>query len=103
MPSLKKIIYTIGNLTAGDDDKYTTIREICIAIDDDVDLRVTISRVSSTMKRYYNLLSKKGTGRGRTAYYKLSANGRNYLNKFRDSFDPVTDMSIFEQKIAEVI
>lgn len=112
MPSLKKIIYIIGNLTAGDDNKYVSISEISSHIDDGEDLKVTIGRVRSTMKRYYNLLSSKKFDiipiptklhRKTITKWRLNANGKKYLNKFKDSFDPVTDMSVFEQKMVEVI
>ena len=101
MPSLKKIIYIIGNMTAGDDNKYVSISEISSHIDDGEDFKVTSNRVRSTMKRYNNLLAVRKVG-GRYKW-RLNANGKNYLSKFKDSFDPVTDMSVFEQKIAEVI
>ena len=58
------------------------------------------NRISSQITNHPNLFSKKMVW-GRI-FWKLNANGRNYLNKFKDSFDPINDKFLFEPDKIEV-
>ena len=97
MASLKKIIYIIGEVTLGDDTKYMSIRDICTYFDDETNC---YSRISSQLYGHPNLFTSKKLG-GRI-FWKLNANGRNYLSKFKDSYDPITDKLLFQPDKIEV-
>lgn len=96
MASLKKILYIIGVATDGDESKFISIPDICTHFDEDN----IYSRVSSQLNHHPNLFAKKIVG-GRN-FWKLNANGKNYLNKFKDSYDPVTDRFLFQVSKIEV-
>jgi len=97
MISLKRIVYFIDNDTSEDKDKYISIQDMCLNFyDEDLDKKVIYQRIASQIQAYRNMfLNKKD---GRRSFWRLSANGYRYLNKFKESYDPINDKQLYEIK-----
>lgn len=100
MPSLRKILYIIGTVTDGDDTKYMSVKDVCLHINDNEDERVTINRVFSQVNAHKNLFATKRIGKN--VLWRLNLNGKKYLNKFKDFYDPNTDRLLFQPDKIEV-
>lgn len=102
MASLKKILYVIGLATNGDDTKYMSIKDISDHFSDESsDYKIIANRINSQICSHMNLFAVKRIGKRK--YWKLNANGKNYLDKFKDFFDPNTDRMLFQPAKIEVI
>ena len=101
MVSLKKLLYVVGTVTGDDDNKYMTFRDMCTHFDECDVYETLLSRVRSQVNAHKNLFAVKRVG-GRV-FWKLNANGRNYLNKFKDSYDPINDRLLFKAENIEVL
>ena len=109
MVSLKKLLYIVGTVTGNDDNKYMSFREMCSYFDEGCDYKHLLSRVRSQVNSHENLFAIKRVGK-RNVLWRLNANGKKYLDKFINSFDPVADIDlnpsknqVFRPKRAEVI
>lgn len=101
MASLKKILYVIGLATNGDDTKYMSINDICEHFSDESsNHKVLANRINSQIGHHMNLFAVKRIGKRK--FWKLNANGNNYLNKFKDVYDPNTDRMLFQPDRIEV-
>lgn len=100
MPSLKKLLYIVGTVTGSDNISYMSIKDICSYLDEDVDYNTIVNRVFSQINSHKNLFAIKRVG-GRVLW-RLNANGKKYLDKFKESYDPVTDKLLFQLDKIEV-
>jgi len=100
MVSLKRLLYIIGTVTGDDDTKYMSFNEICSYFDENCDHSTLLSRVRSQVNAHKNLFAIKRIGRN--IFWRLNANGKNYLNKFKDAYDPNTDRMLFQPEKIEV-
>ena len=101
MASLKKIMYVIGSFTLDDENKYMSVKDISQHFDEDCDYTTLCNRLRSQLINHKNIFAIKRVG-GRI-FWRLNANGKNYLNKFKDVYDPVTDRLLFQPDKIEVI
>ena len=100
MASLKKIIYVIGSLTLDDESKYMSVKDISQHFDEDCDHNTLRDRIRSQLVNHRNIFAIKRIG-GRT-FWRLNANGKKYLNKFKDDYDSITDRMLFQPDKIEV-
>jgi len=100
MISLKRIVYYIDEATS-EKDEYMSIKDICgYFSNEDCDHITMANRISSQIHSHRNMFAvKKVIGRN---FWRLSANGYRYLNKFKDSYDPITDKILFQPDKIEV-
>ena len=107
MPTLKKIIFIVGTVTSGDDTKYMTVRDVCSYLEGEDNC---YARVISQIDGHKNLFAIKWVGKRK--HWRLNANGRHYLDRFINFYDPISDKmisqseninQIFRPKRAEVI
>lgn len=101
MISLKRVVYFVDDATS-DEDTYMSIKDISTYFtDEDCDHKTVINRINSQIYNNRNLFTvKKIKGK---VFWRLSANGYRYLNKFKDSYDPITDKLLFQPERIEVL
>ncbi len=100
MISLKRVVYYIDDATSGKDE-YMSVKDVSIYfVNEDCDHKTIINRINSQLYNNRNLFAvRKVKGK---VFWRLSANGYRFLNKFKDSYDPNTDMVLFKQDKIEV-
>jgi hypothetical protein len=99
MATLKKVIYILDLITSNDVNKFVSAREISNYFEEDG--KQAFERVRSQLNGcspyFYR---KKEAGK---VYYRLGKNGKNYLNHFIDTYDPITDTVIMKPLEIEMI
>lgn len=100
MISLKRLVYYIGDVTH-DEETYMSVKDMCNFFPDEgCDYQTIYNRIASQINGHRNMFAvKKDNGRN---FWRLSANGYRYLNKFKDVYDPVTDKLLFQPEKIEV-
>ncbi len=94
MVSLKQIVYYTDDATF-EKNTHISIKDLCLYFHDEgLDDNIVYRRIASQIAAYRNMFCIKKEKR--RIFFRLSANGYRYLNKFRDTFDPVTDKMLID-------
>lgn len=87
-------MYYLGEATISKDNieekLYISLKELSgYFYDESLDYRIIYKRMTSQMQHNSHLFLRKKEGK--KAFFRLSAEGYKYLNKFKDDFNPITE------------
>ena len=101
MISLKRLVYYIDGATS-EKDKYISIKDMSIFfINEDCDYKTILNRIKNQLHGHRNMFAvNKIKGR---VFWRLSANGYRYFNKWKDIYDPILDVVLILPNKIEVI
>jgi len=101
MISLKRLVYYIAEATS-EEEIYMSINDMCrYFTEEDCDHITIVNRIKSQLNGHRNMFAIKRV-KGRV-FWRLSANGYRYLNKFKDAYDPINDKLLFQPDNIKVI